>query len=544
VYIPKALSLSEIVKFVLSVLGITWAQIRGKIVKVIGETAMTVLETGFDLVVTLIREGPGAIWQKIVEQLTNLKDMVIGGITDMVVGAVIQKAIPQLLSLFIPGAGFITALIKIYDTIMVFVKKIAKIAQVVNAFIDSIVRIAAGDISEAAAKVENILGNLLSLAINFFAGFVGLGNVTEKIRDVLAKIRGAVDKAIDAVIAWIVKTAKALYAKAKAFVKKLFGKEEEPKKATPESPAEDGGQDFPTYSFTVEGETHTLAFQGTQVPTVASRPSPVDAFIHKVKLSADDIATVEEQLKVIGDCVRDLKVRPRTPEIRETLRDVRERLRNAQVAIGDIVTRYFAKIKNEAERELTRYALEGTAGPYSSLQFPNDRMEADHQPQHAILAWAANQPFVDSGGRQTGIKLFTGRRLRQVVASGGRSHEAMAIVLGIPRHRAGRTGSRSEQRGEALEVGMLNVSVVAMLDSESAQAQRAAVLRALRFELLEDVAAMRQVVARKADDPVWADIEIDDADKKEEVIKTIRAHVRAGETEMALQSLQSYAAKV
>ncbi|MBD0308232.1 MAG: DUF4157 domain-containing protein, partial [Microcoleus sp. T1-bin1] len=51
VYIPKTFSLSEIVKFVFSVLGLTWQNIRQKLVKVVGETAVKAMETGFDIVV-------------------------------------------------------------------------------------------------------------------------------------------------------------------------------------------------------------------------------------------------------------------------------------------------------------------------------------------------------------------------------------------------------------------------------------------------------------------------------------------------------------
>src|SRR5207247_2305709 len=46
VYIPKAFDLKEIVKFVFSVLGLTWQNIRQKLVKVVGETAVKALETG------------------------------------------------------------------------------------------------------------------------------------------------------------------------------------------------------------------------------------------------------------------------------------------------------------------------------------------------------------------------------------------------------------------------------------------------------------------------------------------------------------------
>ena len=216
VYIPKALSLVEVGKFVISVLGISWEQIRGKIVKALGpngETIMKGLETTFDIVVALVKGGPAAAWEIIKEKLSDLKDQVIGGISDFVMDIVVKKAIPKLISMFIPGAGFISAIISIYDTIKVFIEKIAKLVQVVKGFVDSIVAIAGGEIGAAAAKVEGILGNLLSLAINFFAGFVGLDNVAEKILGVIGKIRASVDKAIDAAIAWIVEKAKALIAK-------------------------------------------------------------------------------------------------------------------------------------------------------------------------------------------------------------------------------------------------------------------------------------------------------------------------------------------
>jgi len=216
VYIPKALSLPELGKFAMSVLGITWAQIRGKIVKVLGpngETIMKGLETGFDIVVALVTGGPAAAWELIKEKLTDLKDQVVSGIIGFVTETVIKKAVPKLIAMFIPGAGFISAIISIYDTVMVFVEKISKIIQVVVAFIDSIVTIAAGNITAASKRVESILAGLLSLAISFLAGFLGLGKITDKIKGVIEKVRASVDKAIDAVINWIVTKAKAMFGK-------------------------------------------------------------------------------------------------------------------------------------------------------------------------------------------------------------------------------------------------------------------------------------------------------------------------------------------
>jgi len=216
VYIPKALTLPEFGKLALSVLGISWAQIRAKIVKALGpngEIIMQGLELAFDVVKALVTGGPAAAWEVIKDKLTGLKDMIVSGITSLVVETVVTKAIPKLIAMFIPGAGFISAIISIYDTVMVFVNKISKIIQVVTAFINSIVAIAQGNIGAAAGKVESILGGLLSLAISFLAGFAGLGKVTDKIMGVVNKVRGIVDKALDTAINFIIGKAKALFAK-------------------------------------------------------------------------------------------------------------------------------------------------------------------------------------------------------------------------------------------------------------------------------------------------------------------------------------------
>ncbi len=231
VYIPKSLTLGEVVKFAFSVLGLSWANIRGKLVKVVGETAVKAMELGFSIVKTLVTEGPAAAWEQIKDQITTLKDQVIGGIIGMVVEAVVTKAVPKLIAMFIPGAGFISAILTIYDTVMVFVEKISKIIQVVTAFIDSIVNIAAGAIDGAAKKVESILANLLSLAIAFLANFAGLGKVADKIMGVIKKVRDVVDKGIDALIAWIVKMAKKLFAS-------VFGKNKDDKRTDAEKLAD------------------------------------------------------------------------------------------------------------------------------------------------------------------------------------------------------------------------------------------------------------------------------------------------------------------
>jgi hypothetical protein len=234
IYIPKALTLLEFGKMAISVLGLSWAQIRGKLVKALGpngEWIMTGLEGAFDVVKALVTGGPAAAWEVLKDKLTSLKDTIVSGITSMVVEAVVTKAVPKFIAMFIPGAGFISAIISIYDIVMVFVEKISKIIQVVNSFISSIIAIAAGNIGAAAAKVESVLAGLLTLAINFLAGFAGLGKIASKVRGIVDKVRGTVDKALDAAIAFIIAKAKALFAY-------LFGKKKDGKPEKPKTPSE------------------------------------------------------------------------------------------------------------------------------------------------------------------------------------------------------------------------------------------------------------------------------------------------------------------
>jgi hypothetical protein len=215
VYLPKALTLGEFGKFALSVFGITWAQIRGLIVKALGpkgEAIMKGLEIAFDVVKALITGGLPAVWEIIKEKLTNLKDMVIDAIVGFVKSAIIEKAIPKLLGMLVPGAGFIPLIVSIYDTIKVFIEKLSTIAAVVKSYVDSIVEIAQGNVGNAAKRVEAGFKNMLSLAISFFAGFVGVGGIPSKVKEAVAKLRELVMHALETAVNWLINKAKALFA--------------------------------------------------------------------------------------------------------------------------------------------------------------------------------------------------------------------------------------------------------------------------------------------------------------------------------------------
>jgi len=325
VYIPKAFSLPEFGKLAISVLGISWAQIRAKIVKALGpkgETIMKGLELAFDVVKALVTGGVAAAWELVKEKLTGLKDMVIDAIIGFVKSAIIEKAIPKLIAMFIPGAGFISAIMSIYDTIKVFIEKLEKIAAVVKSFVDSIVAIAAGEIGGAAKRVEGALGGLLSLAISFFAGFVGLGNVASKIQEAIKKVWDMVDKGLDMAIGFIIGKAKGLFAY-------LFGggKEKDGK------PAPAGALDIDV-PFQMSGAGHDL--------TVEAGPKGV-----RVRMASDHADYLNTLLSI---AIRQIEARGGKSEQDKKLKDMLLQAKGTLVRVEQMS--YSGDLSGEKRKEV------------------------------------------------------------------------------------------------------------------------------------------------------------------------------------------------
>src|SRR5205085_2410977 len=188
---------------VLSVLGLTWQNIRTKLLRLIPDPVVRTLETTFGIVATLVREGPAAAWEQIREQISNLKDMVMEQIMSFVRDSIVTAAITRLLTSLNPAGAFIQAILAIYNTIMFFVERLRQIARVAAAFVDSISSIAAGAIGAAANRVEQTMGGLLTLVISFLARLVGLGRVSDAVKNIVARIRAPIDRALDRVVEWI-----------------------------------------------------------------------------------------------------------------------------------------------------------------------------------------------------------------------------------------------------------------------------------------------------------------------------------------------------
>jgi hypothetical protein len=201
VELPDKFDPPGIIKLLASLFGLTWRNIRNRIVKQIGEKAMVAIEKGVEIF--QIISGPAGVaglWQMLMEKLGDIKEMILDQVKDFVITRIITAGITWLIGLLNPAAAFIKACKLIYDVIMFFVNNAERIAKFVNTVIDSAADIVRGNIGGVVAKIEDVLSQMVPILIGFLASVIGIGGIGQKIREIIGKLQKPVTKAIDFVI--------------------------------------------------------------------------------------------------------------------------------------------------------------------------------------------------------------------------------------------------------------------------------------------------------------------------------------------------------
>lgn len=353
VYIPQSFSLIEIIKLVLSVLGLTWQNIRSKLVKIIPEPVLVGLEKTAGILVTLVKDGPAAAWEQIKTELTELKDQLISQVIQMVSTEVVKAAVMKLVSMLSPAGAVIQAIIAIYNTISFFIEKAKQIAAVVAAFIDSVSAIAAGQVENAAKKVEQTMANTLVVVIGFLAKFAGLGGIPNKLVGIVKKVRQPIDKGLDKIVAWLGN----MLSKAKAAVTEWW------KAKKPFS--------------TKGGQNHEVFFTGDEknaVAMVASKdPKPVEHRLAEFRrLAGEPTATANQKASLgkIDQTQKALKKDPNDPVIVTNLRDL--------FGLFDDVSPTRAVDYKQAGKDLPGAPAGNTVGTYMSIDWLSTDFIASH----------------------------------------------------------------------------------------------------------------------------------------------------------------------
>jgi hypothetical protein len=218
---PEAFDLKGIVSIILQVLGLTYANFRARAVAIVGEKLVAGLEQAAAVFKIVMTQGVAGLWEFIKEKVSDLKSMVLDAIFGFVKEKVIVAGVTWIIGLLNPVSAFFKACKAIYDIVMFFVEHGSEILSLVNAVIDSVAAIVKGNITAAAARVEDALAKAIPVAIGFLAGLLGLGDPAKPVKETIEKAQSPVNKAID----WVITKAVALV---KAAGKLLgFGKEED-----------------------------------------------------------------------------------------------------------------------------------------------------------------------------------------------------------------------------------------------------------------------------------------------------------------------------
>ena len=219
--LPKAFDLEGIVSIILQVLGLTYANFRARAVAIVGERVVAGLEQAAGVFKIFMSKGVSGIWEFIKEKVSDLKSMVLDAIFGFVKEKVIVAGVTWIIGLLNPASAFFKACKAIYDIVMFFVEHGSEIVSLVNAIIDSVAAIVKGNITAAAARVEDALAKAIPAAIGFLASLLGLGDPSKPVKETIDKAQSPVNKAID----WVITKAVALV---KAAGKLLgFGKEDD-----------------------------------------------------------------------------------------------------------------------------------------------------------------------------------------------------------------------------------------------------------------------------------------------------------------------------
>jgi hypothetical protein len=209
---PADLSLESVLGLALQVLGITADSLWQKVGEHIGPERMQQMRNGVDrlsgawqFIKDVQEGGAAAIWRYVTDQLSNLWDTVIEMAKNWIMSEIVEKVTTKLISMLDPTGvmAVINSMVAFFNAIQSAIEYLRDILTIVNDYVTTFAQVAAGNIVPGAQKITEGLGHAVPIAIGFLANQVGLGNIPEKIVEIIGGLREMVDQAID----WLIQQA-------------------------------------------------------------------------------------------------------------------------------------------------------------------------------------------------------------------------------------------------------------------------------------------------------------------------------------------------
>lgn len=202
VEIPGDFSLGSVITFFLQLMGLTWDRIREVLARHIGEENVALIEQAYEIISDLVEMGPEGVYEMIEEQLDpqNILDQVLDAAVSYVSETLIAQVTARVIALFNPAGAIVQAVEAIYRVLKWVFENAGRIFSLVETVINGAAELVAGNVSGMATAVEGALASLIAPVIDFLAGYAGLGDLPERIADVVRGLRdwvmGIVDRAV------------------------------------------------------------------------------------------------------------------------------------------------------------------------------------------------------------------------------------------------------------------------------------------------------------------------------------------------------------
>jgi phage-related protein len=278
--LPTTWDFLGIFGLVMQVLGLTQAGIRQVIVEELGETAGAIFDFVWRYVAALIEGGLQGLWEQIQNDLSMLWDTVVEGIKSYLIETIVTQAVIRIATMFNPAGALVQALLTVWNVYQWLRENAARIWGIVEAVVNMMASLAAGNIEPAAAAIEQALASLIPIAISLLANLLGLGGITDKVREVLEGLRETVRNAI-----------RSLIQRVRALFSGGTDAEDEPEEEAEGEYDQEPGE---TETWSAEGEGHRLWIDaGGTVMMASMSPGPVLAALADYDQQAHEIEGAE-----------------------------------------------------------------------------------------------------------------------------------------------------------------------------------------------------------------------------------------------------------
>ena len=268
--VPTEFSAGALFTFALQVMGITWPRVREILVKHVGEQNVEIIEAAWQLISLLIEKGPSGLVEMVKEQLTPevIVQTILEAAVEYLVETLIKQVVVRVVGMLNPVGAVAQAIELIYQVCAWIFRNAARIFRFVEAVVNGMADVVAGNIGGLANAVEKALAMLIPPVIDFLAGLLHMGDLPNKVADVITRLQARVYAVMDLVIGTIVERGKALLAS--------LGIGSKDKKDGADNDDDEVGR---TVRFSGHHEAHRLFFNvagDDATLMVASTPVPIE----------------------------------------------------------------------------------------------------------------------------------------------------------------------------------------------------------------------------------------------------------------------------